>query len=261
MSWLKKILRYIGYVLWALGYSCSILANPIVHWQPLAPGLAYTLLNPSSYFPEGRIHAFQIDPDHFYFKLRQLNGEGTSSAQFHQLMQSEKAVIAVNSGFFYKKLFKLEPIGLRISQGKSGHLFKPIRWWGIFFMKQQKAYILPSQEYPGNKGIDFAIQAGPILLSQQSPLKKWGPSMEPRTVLGIDKTGHIILGVTENVLLSLSELSHLLQKPTSEGGLGCVSAINLDGGSSTQLYAQVGNFHLDVPSNNHVAEAILVIHP
>ena len=60
-------------------------------------------------------------------------------------------------------------------------------------------------------------------------------------------------------MLSLQELATMMQRPTEEGGLGCVDALNLDGGHSTQLYANLPGFSLQVMSATRVADAVLVV--
>jgi hypothetical protein len=50
-----------------------------------------------------------------------------------------------------------------------------------------------------------------------------------------------------------------MRKPEIEGGLECTDALNLDGGSSTQLYANVRLFKINVPGINAITDAILVV--
>jgi exopolysaccharide biosynthesis protein len=47
--------------------------------------------------------------------------------------------------------------------------------------------------------------------------------------------------------------------PPIEGGLGCMNALNLDGGSSTQLYAKTQDFSLSIPSFSAVTDAVVVV--
>ncbi len=64
---------------------------------------------------------------------------------------------------------------------------------------------------------------------------------------------------TENLYITMKEFANILSTSEHQGGLGCYNAINLDGGSSTQLFANIGNFRLDVSSYAPVADAILVL--
>jgi exopolysaccharide biosynthesis protein len=49
-----------------------------------------------------------------------------------------------------------------------------------------------------------------------------------------------------------------MAKPETQGGLACLSALNLDGGSSSQLYASMDDFVIDIPGFSRVADAIVV---
>ena len=80
------------------------------------------------------------------------------------------------------------------------------------------------------------------------------PGLANRSALGIDKHGKVIVVVTENLPISTSDLAHILAAPP----LNCVDALNLDGGSSSQLYAKIDRFKLDVPGFSQVSDAIVV---
>ncbi|WP_304985700.1 phosphodiester glycosidase family protein [Coxiella-like endosymbiont] len=55
--------------------------------------------------------------------------------------------------------------------------------------------------------------------------------------------GKVIIAITNlNLLLTPTQLAHLVKK------LNCYNALNLDGGTSSQLFARINNFSLNVPS-------------
>ena len=79
------------------------------------------------------------------------------------------------------------------------------------------------------------MQAGPLLVAQGKVRELTSPRSARRAFIGTDAAGRIILGAT-NGAVSLRDLASLLARPESEGGAGLVDAMNLDGGSSTQLH-------------------------
>ena len=83
--------------------------------------------------------------------------------------------------------------------------------------------------------------------------------MDTRTALGITVDNKIILLVTQNIFFSTLTLAELMQKPQEQGGLDCIEAVNLDGGHSTQIYATLPDFSLNISNSSNVADAILVI--
>jgi exopolysaccharide biosynthesis protein len=68
-----------------------------------------------------------------------------------------------------------------------------------------------------------------------------------------------ILSTLKPGLDSRTAMAKTMVASQIEGGLGCINALNLDGGSSTQLYAKYGNFNLKVAGYSAVTDAILVL--
>ena len=64
-----------------------------------------------------------------------------------------------------------------------------------------------------------------------------------RTVVGLDVQGRLVVLVSENETRGISwcELQEYLVLPESKGGLGIRDAMNLDGGSSSQLWVRGSN--------------------
>lgn len=224
-------------------------------WQTLAPGLSYTQISHFPAFPQGQVHAFQIDLRHYRFSIHLTqNHDQSVPMSLPELMPQQNAVIAVNGGFFSPEY---KPLGLRISGGQLIKPLKPTAWWGVFFIKDSRARVVSQKNYSADIHPDFAIQAGPRLLDQ-GIIPKLKLDIDDRTALGINRAGKVILVATNNLMLSTVELARLMQRSEAEGGLGCVEALNLDGGHSTQLYTRLPNFSLQLPSYLPVADAILV---
>lgn len=55
-----------------------------------------------------------------------------------------------------------------------------------------------------------------------------------RSAIGLDAAGRVLLIASQGGL-SLAAFAEWLAQPVAEGGVGCVDAMNLDGGPSTQL--------------------------
>lgn len=90
-------------------------------------------------------------------------------------------------------------------------------------------------------------------------LPKLRPGVANRSALGILRDGQILIIATQNLYLSTTELANILRRSAAEEGLECWQAINLDGGSSTQLYAKVKDFELSLPSFMPVADVVVVM--
>lgn len=245
--------------LWRLYYLIVtlLLATPVfalpTHWQTLAPGLEYARINPSPGL-SSYLHAFRVDLRYYRFELAFSQDYKNNTDTIEELVQSHHAIAGVNGGFFSPEF---KPLGLRINEGKEHSPLKNISWWGVFFIKDKQAYIVTQNNFQPDANIKFAVQSGPrLIINGKIPNLK--PGAANRTALGITKSGRIILLATENLPLTTLQLAQIMQSPTAEGGLNCLNAINLDGGSSTQLYAKINHFILDVPGYASITDAVLI---
>ncbi len=244
-----------SFLLACLAFAISSIHALGLNWQTLAPGMEYAHLTDFPGFPDGGLQVFRIDPAHYRFQSVNLNSGSDNAASVQEAMQKNKALIAINGGFFspdYKSL------GLRISDGQQTNAFKSTNWWGIFLVQGGKPEIIAAKAYHADLKADFAIQAGPRLVVN-GHIPKLAPTTDFRTALGITNKGKVVLVATDGLLLSTSELATRMQKSESEGGLACTDALNLDGGHSTQLYAHIADFNLVVNSYTPVADAVLVV--
>lgn len=224
-------------------------------WREIMPGLEYSKINYYLGFPSGSLHIFRFNLRQYDLKVAFTELANTASFSIPQLMSANKAVIGINGGFFSPDL---KPLGLRINEGQVKYPLKATGWWGVFYTKGQKAYIVSPKDFELDKSINFAVQGGPrLIIDGKIPALKTG--VANRTALGITRNGDIILAVTDGLLLSTQELADILLRNSDEGGLDCVNALNLDGGSSTQLYVLANDFNLRVPGINQVTDAVLVV--
>lgn len=224
-------------------------------WQTLAPGLSYTQIYATPGFPLGAIHAFKINLADYHLQLAFTNTLNHPLVVVKDLVMYNNAVIGINGGFFSPEI---QPLGLRIKDGQQISPIKHISWWGIFYIKNNRPYIIPQSQYQSSKHISFAVESGPrLVVDGQIPALKAGWSF--RSALGITPKGEVIIAVTDRVPITTKMFATILRKPEAKGGLNCVNALNLDGGSSSQLYAQLGVFYLNIPSLAPISDAILVL--
>lgn len=232
----------------------SYAATPVV-WKTLAQGLEYTQLKNSSLFSLGAIHVFRVDLTHYSLHSIQTNDQNHHFNSMTDLLLANHALIGINGGFFNENY---QSLGLRINNNKITNPIKNTPWWGIFYSNGSKAFIVPQREFKFSRAINFAVQSGPRLIIHGN-IPSLKPSLANRTALGITADGKLILLATEHYPLETSELAKILRQPEKEGGFNCVNALNLDGGSSTQMVASINNFTLNVTTFSDVADIILVV--
>jgi len=232
-----------------------IIASPTI-WQTLEPGLDYTTTSVSHNADvPGKLHAFKIDLKNYSLHLVTADQLNKESASVKALNNSIDGLIAINGGFFSPNR---KILGLRTENGKIINPVRPISWWSVFYVKHNKAYLVRANKYYHNRHVDFALQAGPrLVINGRIPALK--PGVDERTALCITRSNNkVIIAATENTPITTTELANALSTSEKKGGLGCYNALNLDGGSSTQLYAKIDNFSLNVPNFNTVTDAVVV---
>lgn len=219
------------------------------NWKSVAPGVEYKDLNKDTVSPWSHVHVFRINLKNNELDLVMAKKLSRSYASVKDFAEHSGALIALNGGFFDQNH---NPLGLRISHQSQHNPLKNISWWGIFYIKDQKPHITTVRQFKSDNTIDFALQSGPRLLVKGKipPLKA---GLAERSALGIDQQGRVVIVVTEHFPMTTTALAELMRSK-----LHCNDALNLDGGSSSQLLANINSFRLHVPGFSQVTDAIVV---
>jgi len=220
------------------------------NWRALARGIEYRDLGSSLLSPWSHIHVFRIDLKDNRLDLVTARDLSKTLASVNEFGYHSHALLSINGGFFDQKN---QPLGLRIGHHRQHSPLKQISWWGIFYIKNQKARISNHTHYEADKQIDFAVQSGPRLLINGN-IVTLREGFAERSALGITHDGHVIILVTQNSPMTTTALAKLLQSPAIQ----CKNALNLDGGGSSQLYAQMPSFKMNVHGFSNVSDAIIV---
>ncbi len=159
-------------------------------------------------------------------------------------------VAAINGGYFDDKS---QPIGLRIAQGKRTNPFYARANWGVFFIRDDKAFIAHTRDYKGSPRTREALQCGPRLVvgGRVTDLK---PQWARRSGVGIQANGEVVLAVCDGAL-SFDDWAALW---ADKNKLNCRDALNLDGGPSTQMSVISRQHPITVRGGWPVPDAIFV---
>lgn len=219
-------------------------------WKTITPGIAYLDIAPATFASWSHIHVFRIDLTKNRLSLLTAQQIKKTYASAQTFAKASNALIAINGGFFDHNF---DPLGLRIQNSHIISRLKPISWWGVFYIADNHAWIKSMQKFRQTPQIEMAIQSGPrLIIDGKIPHLK--PGIDQRTALCITKTNNLILLVTERAAISTTQLAQYMKAPP----LACHSAINLDGGSSSQLFMHIKNLHLNVPGLTSVSDALVV---
>jgi uncharacterized protein YigE (DUF2233 family) len=221
-------------------------AQGSARWKTIAPGVEMCRLDAFEHGLRMPVIAFRTTPQHLYV------GVGTAR-EVGAWRRSSGALLAVNGGFFD---VNDRSLGLRVSDGQRHAPMHGTRW-GVFRIKEQKAAILPASEVAAalKRGVRYqqAVQCGPILV-QKRRVGSFKTQWARRTGLGIQDDGRVIVAVADGQI-SFDTWARLW---AARDGLNCRDALNLDGGSSTQLSLRAGKTALEIPSGRVVPDVILI---
>lgn len=224
-------------------------------WVTLAPGFEYAKLSAGGPNTESYVHAFRVDPARYRFSVALAKDFAQKSTSVRELAERSKALLAINGGFFSPEL---EPLGLRIQDGRVRAPLKNTSWWGVFAIQGHQPRIVAQRDFRADTKFSMAVQAGPRLLVDGTipPLRA---GADDRSALGITPHGKVIVAITEHAPMETATLAAILRRPEPQGGLGCRSALNLDGGRSAQLFARLGRFQLHIPNLSAITDAVVVL--
>lgn len=207
-------------------------------WQNLQTGLDYTKINVVYSGTPVNIHALKVN-----LTQLQVKPIHTPAKSYVKSMAiSHDALVVINANFFDPAG---KPLGLLVADQTELNPFKNISWWSVLCLKNNSAQIFHSSVYQKDQ-CDNAIQAGPRLVVQGA-VPKLKENISKKSAVGLNTKGEFFIIVTENIL-PISLFAEVLRVKESEGGFELADALNLDGGSSTQIYVNTANFTLDIPN-------------
>ena len=224
-------------------------------WKALKPGLDHRALVVEGVGGSIKVgvEVLRVDLTKFDLRILEARTHGALGLTARELCEKTGAVAAVNGSFFAENY---APLGLLVSGGKT---LNPARQadWGVFAVSHGKATLHHVKEFDAKPDVSFAVEAGPRLVLDGKPVVSLKPQVARRTAIAVDGSGRVLLVATEGPLFT-SELAELLARPEADGGLGAVAALNLDGGSSTQMYVNLEGEHVDVVGIGGVANTVAV---
>jgi hypothetical protein len=212
-------------------------------WTPLGAGVEHRPL------ADGAIagHAFRFRPADVALRVVPAPGGRAAVSAFAPAGD----VIAINASFFDEEG---RTMGLAVDRGRSLGGRRIGRWAG-FVVERGTPRILPGSALGEGTGTDLVVQGLPRLVVAGT-VPRLKPQRARRTAVCVAGGRVVLLATTARV--ETTELARFLAAPPAHGGLGCRDALNLDGGSSTQLVARWGDFQARVDGAWGVPNALVV---
>src|SRR5215469_1563944 len=167
------------------------------------------------------------------------------------------AVAGVNGGYFQSDG---TPVGLLISDTRTVHKQETAKLLsGVFFVRDGKPGLVRSSRFARMKNVTQAIQCGPFLLEDGKAVTGLNNARSaPRTFIFTASNSLWGFGICRSV--TLAEMGQIMAVPDLLGRASVASALNLDGGSSTQFWARSGDDVIRSSTLAVVANYLLLVH-
>jgi hypothetical protein len=159
--------------------------------------------------------------------------------------------IATNASYFDEAG---RAMGLAVDRGRSLGGLRLSRW-AAFVVEAGRPRIEPGAAVDPRAPHDVVVQGMPRLVVAGA-VPRLKPQHAARTAICV-AGGRVVLLVTTSSP-DATELARFLAAPPADGGIGCEEALNLDGGSSTQLVAHWGDFAARVEGAWGVPNALVL---
>jgi uncharacterized protein YigE (DUF2233 family) len=170
-------------------------------------------------------------------------------------VDAAEGMAGINGGYFEADL---APLGLLISNGRVIHpLQKAKLLSGIFLVREGRPQIVRSRELVRTEGIQQAIQCGPFLVEGGQPV----PGLNTERVAArsfVFFCGPTCWGFGTCRSVTLAAMGEMLAKTKLIRDNRVIRALNLDGGSSTALYAKCGNDEIFSEGRSIVSNYLII---
>lgn len=168
------------------------------------------------------------------------------------LAQKSGAFCVINGGFFDENY---NPIGVLMTGGKVLQYLPTVGNSSVFYVKGGVPYIIHMKDF-SYKGVEEALQSGPRLMYDGKNTKGvfGADAVSRRSGIAFDYDNNLIIYAADTIFdgLSFNELREILRRPE----INVKTALNLDGGKSTQLYFNLNGHRIDVTGFDYIPVGI-----
>ncbi len=185
------------------------------------------------------------------FSLRVVDSPSPGKSKLAATLAAAGCIAGVNGGYFHDDF---RPVGLMVADGKEIHPFEQAKLLsGILAVRDRRIEIVRSSKFSKTSDLRQAIQCGPMLVEGGKPTVGLNDERSARrTVVATDGHGQWALIYLTSV--TLADTAQILTLPGLLDGWTTATALNLDGGSSSGLWA--AGTPVSLPEFGHVRNFI-----
>jgi hypothetical protein len=247
---LKIVLYLLPALLTVSGGIAISMKDQSSRFRVVAPGIEHVTfeVQPAGAEPFSG-HAFKIDLDGAELRLVPAGGP-SSRRTVADIVAPYTAVVAINASFFDREG---RAMGLAVDKGRLIASGKR-KSWGALVVDDRKARIVSGAEVNDPLAHRLVVQGIPRLVVG-GKIQQLKPQLAERTAVCAED-GVVVLVVSTRA--ETTAFARFLADPPDKGGLGCLDALNLDGGQSTQLVVKLPTLALSLPRGWGVPNALVV---
>lgn len=189
------------------------------------------------------------------YSFRVVDNPTQNSGTLGSAMTSGPFVAGVNGGYFHSNW---DPVGLAIANGTTTNAFERAKLLsGVFVVTGDRPRLIRSGDYEPSKKDTDALQCGPTLVEDAASTIGLNDSRRARrTVIATDGKNRWAVLIFSPV--TLADAGRLLASSTIFPDFKIESALNLDGGSSTALWAATDPKPLYLREIGHVRNYLAI---
>jgi len=190
------------------------------------------------------------------YHLRVVDVAPPAQAKLPAAAAAAGGVAGCNASYFHEDY---RPLGLVISGGEQIHALERAKLLsGILAVRDEKPELVRPAAFKPGGSVTEAVQAGPWLVEAAGPVGGLDETKRARrTVVATDGRGRWALIATSPA--SLSAAAAALASGQAIPDWKPASALNLDGGSSTALWAANQPDPLTIPELGHVRNFLVIV--
>lgn len=190
------------------------------------------------------------------YTLRVVDSKSPGHTRLESSLQDAGCVAGVNGGYFHDDF---RPVGLVIEDGVEVHPFEKARLLaGVLALRGRQWELVRSSSFKNSPDVRQAIQCGPMLVESGQPTVGLNATRHARrTVVATD--GHGQWALIHLTSVTLADAAEILTLPGVLGSWKPSMALNLDGGSSTGLWADASPATISLPEFGQVRNYIGIV--
>ncbi len=189
-------------------------------------------------------------------RMRVIDSPAPGQTKLAAVLETEGIPAGVNGGFFHEDM---RPVGLLVADGVEIHPFQKAKLLsGVLSVRSGRMEIVRSSAFRSGRDLQEAIQCGPMLVEAGSAVGGLSDSTRARrTVVLTDGRGR--WGLVYATSLTLADTARILLVPGVFGDWTPRTALNLDGGGSSGLWAMASPTPVSRPEFSRVRNYIGVV--